>query len=256
MDIAPGILPAFGLYLVRTSALVLAAPLLGRGIGVSGFKVAIIFFLAFLLFTATGSALEANTEPIQYALLVMREVMIGFFFAFLLQVAVLAARVAGEIIGYEMGFNMSSIVDPVNGISTPLIAHIYELFFFLSFLAINGHHWLLRALGQSFERAPVGKLHLSDNVMDIAQRQFSQMFAAGLTFAAPVLALLVLVSLLMGLLTRAVPQLNVLEFGFNLRIIVALVAMLLFAPLFQPAVDNIFGHLMNGLEAGLEGLDT
>ncbi|MDP6369951.1 MAG: flagellar biosynthetic protein FliR, partial [Planctomycetota bacterium] len=253
---APGILPAFGLYLVRTSALVISAPLLGRGIGVSGYKVALIFFLSFLLFAVTGEPLAAETAPVQYAILVMREIMLGLFFSFLLQAAILAARVAGEIIGYEMGFNMSSVVDPVNGISTPLVAHIYEVFFFLSFLAIDGHHWLLRALGQSFERAPVGSVELSDNLLDVALAQFSQMFAAGLTFAAPVLTLLVLVSLLMGLLTRAVPQLNVLEFGFNLRIVVALVAMLLFAPLFQPAVDGICENLMNGLEAGLAGLDS
>ena len=256
MDFAPGILPAFGLYLVRTSALVIAAPLLGRGIGVSGYKIALIFFLAFLLFAVTGEPLAAGTAPTHYALLVMREAMLGFFFAFLLQVAVLAARVAGEIIGYEMGFNMSSVVDPVNGISTPLVAHIYEVFFLLSFLAMNGHHWLLRALEQSFERAPVGSVKFSDSILVVAVEQFGQMFAAGLTFAAPVLTLLVLVSLLMGLLTRAVPQLNVLEFGFNLRIVVALVAMLLFAPLFQPAVDGICGHLMDGLEAGLAGLDS
>jgi flagellar biosynthetic protein FliR len=75
-----------------------------------------------------------------------------------------------------------------------------------------------------------------------------------LTFAAPVTVVLVLVSLLIGLLARAVPQLNVLEVGFTLRILVALLAMLAFAPLLAPALGALYESLDAGLETVLGSL--
>jgi flagellar biosynthesis protein FliQ len=92
----------------------------------------------------------------------------------------------------------------------------------------------VRALCDSFTRAPIGTIGLPQGLGQALLRLFADMFTAGLTFAAPVLVVMLLVSLLIGLLARAVPQINVLEVGFTLRIVVALVAMLGFAPLLAP----------------------
>ena len=137
----------------------------------------------------------------------------------------------------------------------PLVSQIYEILFFLALLSVNGHHWLLRALTDSYERAPVGRVQFNDGLPAFVVGLFSELFSAGLTFAAPILVLLMLVSVLIGLLSRAVPQLNILEFGFSLRITLGLVAMFLFAPLLAPAMEGLLGRLMDGLDAGLEVLE-
>lgn len=252
----PGTLEAFGLYLVRTSALILASPLLGGATGVSGYKVGLITAVSLLLYTATGAPLDHAPLPIEYGCLVLREVLIGIFLAFTLQAAVVAVRVAGEMIGHEMGLNMASQVDPSSGVSAPVVTQMYEAFFFLGLLAVDGHHLLLRALGQSFERAPIGGIQLSASVAWIAESLFKQMFAAGISFAAPVMVLLALVSLLIGLLARAVPQLQVMEVGFSARIIVGLLALLVFAPFLAPALDNLYGQFMVGLDVALDALGS
>src|SRR6185295_17672456 len=111
--------------------------------------------------------------------------------------------------GHEMGLNMASLVDPTTGVSAPLVTQLYEVFFFLGLLAVDGHHLLLSALGSSFQTAPVGVLDLSGNLAWIAQSQFTQMFNAGITFAAPVVILFFFVSILIAVLARAVPQLQI-----------------------------------------------
>lgn len=251
----PGLIEGFGLYLARTSALVLGAPLLGMGSGFTGYKVALIVLVAMVLFAAGGAPLEGPVDPLVYGALCLREVLIGLFLAFVLQLAIMAVRVAGEVIGHEMGFNMAGISDPVTGIQTPLVTHLYETMFLLGLLAVNGHHWLLMALERSFQRAPIGALALGEGVPGFLTTLFGEMFRAGLTFAAPVLVLLVLVSVLIGLIARAVPQVNVIEMGFTLRIAVALVAMFLFAPLLSPALMGLFTTLMDALETapGMNG---
>ena len=249
-------LEAFGLYLVRTSALIMFSPLLGSGTGFSGYKVALIVGVAVALYLGTGEPLAVDAGGIEFALFCFREVTLGLFLAFVLQAVLLAVRVAGEIIGHEMAFNMASVVDPGTGVRTPLITQFYEVVFFLGLLSVNGHHWLLRALGKSFDHAPVGRMQLEEGLLPAVAELFSQMFKAGISFAAPVLVLLVLVSLLIGLMARVVPQVNVLEIGFTMRIAVALTAMFLFAPLLAPAMEVLFTHLMDGLDGCLSVLES
>ena len=185
----------------------------------------------------------------------VREALIGLALGFVLQCVLLAVRVAGELVGHEMAFNMAAIADPATGINSPLVTRVYEGLFLLGLLAVDGHHVLLRALSDSFGVAPIGEIALEAGLVDGTRILFSEMFTAGLTFAAPVTVVLVLVSLLIGLLARAVPQLNVLEVGFTLRIAVALLAMLAFAPLLAPALGALYESLDTGLETMLAGLE-
>jgi len=254
VNLPPGTLEAFGLFLVRTSALVLASPLIGTGAAFSGYKLGLVGVLSALLYSMAGFPTVPEVGVLTLGLLAVRELLIGLILAFCVHAAVLAVRVAGELIGHEMVFNMANVVDPASGTSVPLISHLYELMFFLALLAMDGHHWIVRALADSYERAPVADLALSDELPALAITQFSQMFAAGMTLAAPILVLLMLISLLIGLLTRAVPQINVLEFGFNLRISGGLLAMFLFAPMLAPALDRLLGRLLASLGQTLDAL--
>lgn len=250
----PGMIEAFGLFLVRTSALILAAPLLGTGSTFSGYRVGLIGVLSVVFFLAAGTPTIPEVHAISYGIFALREILVGLTLAFLLHVVILAVRVSSELIGHEMAFNISRIVDPATGASVPVVAHMYELLFFLAFLSVDGHLWMVRALMESFGRAPVGDVSFNQGVTALLVDQFSQLFAAGITFAAPVLVLLMMISITIGLLTRAVPQINVLEFGFNLRISGGLVAMFLFAPVLAPALNRLLARLMQGLNAGLDAI--
>jgi len=252
----PGTLEAIGLFLVRTSALILASPLLGTGSGFTGYRVSLITALSFILYSVSGEPLAPVPGPIEYALLALREVLLGVFLAFTLHAVVLAVRVAGQMIGHEMTFNMAQLVDPTTGLNSPLITRLYESFFFLGLLAVDGHHWLLRTLAESFERAPIGEIAFDAPLVSIVIDLFREMFVAGLAFAAPVMVLLSLVSLMIGLLSRAVPQLNIMELGFTLRIVVGLVALLIFVPFLVPALQSLYEDLQRGLDASLDALGS
>lgn len=256
MFLPDGIFEAFGLMVVRTSTLVLAAPLLGTGATFSGYKVALIAILSFVLFLALGAPVVTDVTPIELGVLALREVLIGLSLAFMLHAVLLAVMVASELVGHEMAFSMSRQVDPASGANLPLIGRINEICFFMALLAVNGHHWLIRALLESARRAPLGEMHFNVALPRLVLQQFTQLFTAGLTFAAPMLVLLTLVSLVIALLARAVPHINVMEFSFTLRVGGGLLALYLFAPTLEPALEVLLTRLMDGLEAGLDLLET
>jgi len=242
----------FVLVLVRTGALVMASPFLGQGTGFAGYRVALIGFLAFLLYAAAGAPVDA--PPIELALMALREALIGIYLGFLLQLVLLAVRVAGELVSQEMGFMVARQVDPTNGVASSLITNLYENLFLLVLLALDGHHWMLRSLERSFAYAPLGRLALGRQMAPTALAMFGEMFRAGIVFAAPVLVFLMIVSLLIGFLARSVPALNVLDIGFTLRVLVALGGLFLFAPLMEPAMRALHQDLLRWLERGLAAL--
>lgn len=249
-----GTLSAFGLFLVRTSVFVVATPFFGSPATFSGVKVGLIVSLALVLYSVNGVPLPEAQEPLVFAALAMREVLIGFALGFVLQVVQLAVRVGGEMIGSEMAFNMASVVDPGTGTNTPLITQFYEVMFLLGLLAVDGHHLLFRALADSFERAPVGVASFDAGFADLAVGMTSDLIGVGFTFAAPILVLLFISSLVIGLIARVVPQANVMELSFSLRIMVGLGGMLLFAPLIAPALHQLYGLLATFLERTLVAL--
>ena len=246
------ILAGFLLVLARTGALVISSPVLGQGTGFTGFRVGLIVSLSLLLYTATGAPVDA--PPLELGLMLLREVVIGVFLGFLMQLVLLAVRVAGELVGQEMGFLVARQVDPTSGVASSLVTNLYENLFVLTILALDGHHWLLRSLERSFAFAPVGRIELGRGMAPTAVAMFAEMFRAGLVFAAPVMIFLMLVSLVIGLLSRSVPGLNVLEVGFTMRVLVALAALLVFAPLLEPAMRNLHQDLLRWLERGLAAL--
>ena len=166
-------------------------------------------------------------------------------------IQVVSRSLAGKLL---LPADTTSQVDPTSGTSSTLVSSLYENLFLISFLALDGHHWLLRSLQSSFTFAPVGRIALSPQMAPTAIAMFGEMFRAGIVFAAPVMVFLTIVSAMIGLLARAVPALNVLEIGFTLRVIVALVAMFVFAPLTGPALDSLHQDFLRWLERGLTAL--
>ena len=231
---------AFALYLIRTGALFLSAPIFSTGSSFTGYLVALIATISFVMFGATGAPLAIDVPPMLFLVMALREVAIGLAMAFVLTLLQLVARMSGDLISQGMGLAMSNQSDPVTGIQTPLVSRIYEVIFILGFLAVNGHHVLLRALGDSFGRAPVGAIGIGADMPEMIQQFFSAAIEAGVTFAAPVMVMLLLLSVLIGVLARVVPQINVLELSFSLRVVLAMVAMFVFAPALAPSLMRLY----------------
>src|SRR6185295_4670112 len=151
---------------------------------------AFVMILAGTLYAAGGHPLATQPAPIEYGLLILRELVLGLAMAFCVHGALLAVRTAGELVSHEIGLGYASVVDPSSGGSTSSLPLYYETFFYLGLLLTDGHHVLFRALYASFDRAPVGILKLDLAAVEVALALVCRMLAAGITFAAPVLVLL------------------------------------------------------------------
>jgi flagellar biosynthetic protein FliR len=253
-ELPPGTLESAGLYAARCGALIVGAPLFGAPTGYMTWRAAFILVLAGTLYAAQGEPLPTQPSPFEYGLLVLREVFVGLVLSFCMHGVLLAVRAAGELVTQEIGLGYAGLVDPSSGSSTSAVTLFYEIFFYLGLFMTDGHHALLRALSFSFEGVPVGDVGFAHGVAESAVSIVGPMLAAGVAFAAPVLGLLFATSLLIALLGRAIPQLNVNEIGFTLRTAIGLFALFVFAPTLSPALGGLYEALEGGLRDSIHTL--
>jgi flagellar biosynthetic protein FliR len=149
-----------------------------------------------------------------------------------------AVILAGESIANTMGLGFAVMNDPQNGITVPTISQFYLLMATLLFLVFNGHHAILRLVALSFELLPVGR-SLGPDAMWILLEWGSVIFMGALSIALPALSAMLTVNLVMGIITRAAPQLNLFSVGFPVTLIIGFIVILMSLSSFQFSFENL-----------------
>ena len=161
---------------------------------------------------------QVSFQPTAFLFLVINETLVGLILGLMVQLIFTAVEFGGTVIGYQMGFAAANIFDPQNQRQTSLVSQFQNVFAILLCLALNVHHIFIRAAAQSYAILPPGKLDLSHAAIPYLIKLSSKMFDLSLQFCAPVLAILLLSGLILGILARTFPQLNVFLLSFPLNI--------------------------------------
>ena len=222
-------LAAFMLLSVRLGAMMLAAPF---------YSAAAISVPVRVLLTVTLSIVMIGAVPVpqvdvlswQGAIALAREALIGAAIGFVMQLAFAAIAVAGEQISFATGLGFAAMVDPQTGMQSPVIAQFLSVVLVLVFLALDGHHVLLRQLAASFTVLPLGGTSLDPKMWLSILQSAALVFSAGFLVALPVVVALTLINLVVGMLTRLSPQMNIFSVGFPVTIVVGLVLMVVAVP--------------------------
>jgi len=155
--------------------------------------------------------------------LILSELMVGALLGFLVQIFFEAVSMMGEVAGFQAGFSITNILDPQNGVQVSILSNMASLVALALFLALDGHHLFLRALQESYEIVPVGGLALKEEPLMELMRRAGDMFVLSIKMGAPVIVGLLLLQAALGLLSKAIPQMNVMIVAFPLQIVLGLV---------------------------------
>jgi flagellar biosynthesis protein FliR len=235
----------FLLVLFRTIAMIEVAPLFSSTTIPQTAKIGLAFFAAVAVFPtvlAAGYAIPAN--PVDYFLLVLGEVLIGLVIGFMMMLVFSAFQVAGHFFSLQMGFGASEVFDPLAQVEVPLMGEFLNLVALLVFISISGAgKFLFVGVLGSFESIrAVDLVTHKAALMEVLIRGLSGLFQSALTLSFPILGTLTLVSIVMGLLSKAAPQMDILTMGFPLSIGVSFIV--LFATL--PFLMTAFGRVIDG----------
>lgn len=162
-------------------------------------------------------------------LAVIAEALIGLSMGFVIQVAFSAPLVASEVISMGMGLGFANAVDPTSGHASPAIGQFFSILLTLLFLGMDGHLLLVDLVVRSYEVMPPGAWISPNRLLGIAMFG-GYTFMAGLLLALPVGFLLLCLNVVVGMLSRAAPSLNLFAVGLPASLVVGVVAIMLAMP--------------------------
>lgn len=218
-----GELAGFMLVLARVGPLFLIAPMYSsrslppRARGIAAVAIAI---------GLTPVAMQGQHLPggaVALTGLVLEGMLTGFAFAFAIAVMFAAVETASAFLDYTSGFSFARMLNPQTNEETGAFSELYSIVGLLIFLAIGGDAWMLRGISRTFQLVPLTSAPHLRSVVGAAEAVFSNVFAASLEVAAPVLLALLVTDVAFGVVSKVVPQLNVFAVGFPVKIAVAVV---------------------------------
>ncbi|SEM35384.1 flagellar biosynthetic protein FliR [Syntrophus gentianae] len=230
---------------LRVSAMIAVMPVFGgdRTIPVA-VKGGLSLLITFLLFPFVKIDLDAQSlEFIPMFAGMIGEVLIGSIIGFVARFIFAGIQFAGELIGYEMGFSMANVIDPVTSNQVSLISQLQYIVAILIFLTLNGHHVFFSAMAESFERIAPLQFHLSGKLIQTVCLFSKDVFVVAVKVSAPVVAVLVFTNLALGIVARTVPQINIFIIGFPIQIALGFIFLGLTVPVFANYSASLFNNL-------------
>jgi flagellar biosynthetic protein FliR len=215
-------LPAFAMVLCRIGGLVMTAPVYGSPVVPVRIKAGIVIGLAVLIFPLIRHQAPSEISWSTAILGLVGELVIGSTIGLTLTVLISGAEVAGLTIGQQAGLALGEVFNPTYNDQTSVLGQIYGIVFVLLFLIAGGHRETLASLLDTYSVMPIGSASFRESYVLLVLETLTSAFVVGIRLAGPVLIALLLTSVLLGVLSRTMPQLHILTVGFTLKIMVAL----------------------------------
>ena len=241
-NFSTGQIELFFLVLLRVSTIVVMIPILGDRTTPVRVKGGLAIFITLLVLPSVDPAAGAD-DLFALGLRMGGEVLIGIILGFACRLAFTGIQMAGQLVGFQIGFSIVNIIDPLTSEQVSIVAELQYLFAGLLFLGVNGHHMLIQAVSESYSVLPVLGFHMTGELAQSLVDLSRNMFVIAVKISAPIVVALLFANIGLGLIARTVPQMNVFIVGFPLQIAIGLIGIGLTIPVFLQIVEGLFSNL-------------
>ncbi len=256
MDIkllSPAEVQTFFIILARVAGFLGATPVFSAVQSPNRVKMALVLALSLCLFPVlNGTIVPFSFTPLAATLMITVEVLLGAILGLIARFIFVAVQFGATIISFQMGFSAANIYDPTSRTQLSLLSQFQNIFALLIFLAIDGHHIFFKAMVRSFTLLPPGRFNLDGEAIPYLMQLAAHMFVLGVQFSAPILVVLLLTGLILGILARIFPQLNVFMLSFPINVGAALTALALTlniaGMLIARELEELGGRILHMLE--------
>ena len=218
----------FALVLTRVSGIVISAPVFGGGGIPLQIRALFSFALAILIMPSQWTLyVDEPTSLVGFVLFIAAELLIGLTIGLGVNMFFTAMYLAGDMVGRLGGLTASHLFDPVSGEETPVLGRFMQLLAITVFACIGGLRILMAALLDTFETLPVGSGLVRVSVAESIVTTVSVTFSLGFRIAAPAMVALLVAMVVIGVLGRTLPQLNLMAVGFGINTIIMFTVLLL-----------------------------
>lgn len=246
----------FLLILVRVSSFVFVAPFFSMKNTPSNVRIGLSFFTSLLLYQALTprAAIEYSTV-IDYAIIVMKEAVVGLLIGLAATICGTIVNFAGSIADMETGLSMVTLMDPTSRENSSITGVLYQYVLMLLMIATGMYRYLFGALADTFVLIPVnGAVFRGASLVDSMLEFLSDYVIIGFRIVLPVFCAILLLNAVLGILAKVSPQMNMFAVGIQLKILVGLSVIFFTAGLLPGIGDFIFDEMKRMIVSFVEGM--
>ena len=204
-----------------------------------------LVFTFVLVYSGVAGSVTPPAGFLEMTALAAREAAVGLMLGITAEILFLTVLFGGQVLGIQMGMNIASLMDPQFHANVSEVTYIYYYCSLLIFLVLGGDRMVFEALVGNLRALPLGHAVIGGTAIKALIFWTGEIFSTGIILVAPVLSALFCTSVILGVLARSVPQMNMLMLGYSLKIIVGLFVMAITMPMW---VDAFVRYMTRMLE--------
>lgn len=236
------------LIFLRISSTFVSAPFFGNRIIPVVTKLFISMVISYIIFLSIDHS-AIKDIPTGWLLLIysFKEVITGLIIGFALQFVFFGVSYAGTLIGFEIGLNLAEVFNPSEEVNSNIIGEILYYSAIMIFILINGHHYLIRALQQSFNIIGIGTFSFPEPLYQTMIKLAGSVFVIAVKIATPILVSFFLINIAEGIISRMIPNMQVFFVTQPLKVGLGLLMLGLISPVFIYMIKNLLRDYENQL---------
>lgn len=230
----------FALILLRMIAFVVSSVVFGSSNISAPVKILLSISIATMIFPSVNiTHIDTSKMTEDLILLSAREVVLGLSLGFLTRLFFFSVGMMGEFVSVSIGLGSAQIFNPLMGSNSNTVEQFYNTIATLIFFALNGHHLLINGIAQSYDLIPLAQLKLSPGPF-VEMATFAQeMMVMAIKMCAPIIAAILITNIAMGILGRAIPQINVLITSMPVTLMLGFSLMFICIPLLVIEMSSV-----------------
>ena len=210
------------LIFIRVTAIVSVTPLFGNNAVPVRVKAAISFFLSIIMINTVDYTAVSYVGTIGYSVLVMKEAITGLVIGIGSGFCLYILNYSGHFIDMELGLSMAMEFDPTSNLQSTITANFLSHLFIIMFLMSDMHYFIIDALNESYKAIPIGGANIDAGLYHIIVKYIVDYFVIALRIALPIFACVFVINIILGILAKVAPQMNMFVIGMQLKIFVGL----------------------------------
>lgn len=242
------------LVLVRISSMIVAAPFFNLSNVPRKVKAGLAFFLTVIALQVVDYRTIEYTGTLGYAALVLQEAITGLIIGIASGFCLYILSFSGHMIDMEIGFSMAMEFDPMTNVQTTISANLFSQIFLVIFVVSDMHYFLIDAIYDSYQMIPIGGANLKGDFLSVMLTYISDYFIIGFRIILPVFSCILIINVVLGVLAKVAPQMNMFVIGMQLKVFVGLFLVFLVMGLMPNVADFLFVEMQKMTKLFLEAL--
>lgn len=232
---------------MRMSGCIMFNPILGRRDIPNIFKIGLSLILSLFTYQIVPTKELQIPSFLTFFLFAARELFIGFIIGFVLQLFMSVIVMGGEIIDMQTGTAMSKVYDPSSNVSMPLSASLINAMFILIFFVSNAHITFIKIFVVLCKSLPYGSLYINPNIYKNIINLFELMLIYSVKLAMPMVAVQIISEVGVGLMMRAVPQIDIFTIQIQIKIFLGFIIIFILVPPLASFIEDLIGTMFSSI---------